>query len=728
MRVKIALRIFAAVLILLLSLSVTLACGDDDPSTSSGQADDDSCDAPADCDANDDADDDLNDDVDDDTASPDDDADDDLNDDVNDDADDDLDDDVDDDDTTAPITLDLVENCNPFASTDVCLLPYPSAFFQEEDSSSPTGVRVAIPEEALPIPDGVTPIDMSLTNTADGVSPAGPILLHFGKDIHERHLTDVHHLDESLVQGTPIALFDMDAGKRVRFISEMDMNRKVLYPNRYALIIRPLEPMEMGHRHVVVLTDTLTDADDLPLSSPEAFAVLRDNIPVTNEEIEDVRPHYETIFQFLEEYGYARDRLLLAFDFMVAGQDYLLGSVVSMREQALDEMMGTGLDYTLTSVEDDPNANMARIVEGDFVAPTFLTEENTFEYDAEHHPIRQATNMSFPFTMLIPKKAELGEPLPLVVFGHGLFGSGRSYLTGGLGTGVLQPLAEEYGVILIATDWIGLSSGDLDLIIDEVLPDLNRITLVTDRLQQSLINNLTLTELALGDLAEDPAVKIGENDLIDSSKVYYYGGSLGGIQGSSFVAISPRFERGVMGVPGSGWMNMFTRSSNWWPIKLVLDILYPDPLLQQMGIAVVQTQFDHSDPVNLSHLLFNDPLPDVPANRIVLLQEAIGDSQVPNMTSEMLARSIGVKQMTPPIYPIPGLEEVTSPTNESAFEQYYLVEQVLANPPPEDNTPPAGDNGAHGDMNVMPHVLQQTMHFLLEGEIVRYCDGLCDPD
>ncbi len=89
--------IFLALLVFL-SATAIWACGDDDPSTSSGQADDDDA-----VDADDDVDDDANDDVDDDDADDDlnddvnDDADDDLNDDVNDDADDDLNDDLDDD-------------------------------------------------------------------------------------------------------------------------------------------------------------------------------------------------------------------------------------------------------------------------------------------------------------------------------------------------------------------------------------------------------------------------------------------------------------------------------------------------------------------------------------------------------------------------------------------------------------------------------------------------------
>ncbi|NOZ02597.1 MAG: hypothetical protein GXP54_12005, partial [Deltaproteobacteria bacterium] len=230
-------------------------------------------------------------------------------------------------------------------------------------------------------------------------------------------------------------------------------------------------------------------------------------------------------------------------------------------------------------------------------------------------------------------------PLPLVIFGHGIFGTGRDYLAGGLGKSFVQPLAQKEGSILIATDWIGLSGGDQQLIINEVLPDLNRIGIVTDRLQQSLINNMTLTELALGQLADDPQVKVGDGALIDNQKVYYYGVSLGGIQGTSFVAVSNRITRGVLAVPGSVWLNMIPRSTVWPPIKAVMDNIYPDPLMQQMGIAFIQTWFDHSDPINLTYLLFDEPPPDAPENRTVVFQESIGDSQVPNMCTEMLARA-----------------------------------------------------------------------------------------
>jgi hypothetical protein len=292
----------------------------------------------------------------------------------------------------------------------------------------------------------------------------------------------------------------------------------------------------------------------------------------------------------------------------------------------------------------------------------------------------------------------------------------------------IHPLAEEGGVVMVATDWIGLSEADLPLLLELIGGDMNRIAMVTDRLQQSLINNLTMTETTIAGLAIDEAIWDQPYPLIDESRVYYYGVSLGGIQGSSFVSISNRVTRGVMAVPGAVWLNMIPRSTNWTMIKLVLDIYYPDPLIQQLGIALFQQMFDLSDPINLTRMMFQQPPPGSPPERVVLLQESIGDCQVPNMTTDMLGRALGINEIQPDTYDVPGMPYTSSPTTQSAFTQYYLVEQVQANPPPPENVPPDVDNGAHSDMVFLPNALDQVMHFLDTGEIVQYCDGSCDPD
>jgi hypothetical protein len=625
------------------------------------------------------------------------------------------------------VTLELVPGCNPFKVTDACILPYPSLFYEQPDEKSPTGVRVHYPADSIPTPPEFPKFNMDPTNLADGVSPAGPILIHFGVDVAPEFLVGVDELGESLAAQAALALFDLETGERVLFLSEMDMNRKEAFPGRYVLIVRPMVPMAMGHRHVMALTTKLRDTEGGELPMPEAFRALRDGMATNNAEIEAVRGRFEGLFDFLADRGYPRGELLLAWDFSVASQDFLLGSVLSMREETLAETGAEKFGYVITKVEKDPNPNIARLVEGDFEAPTYLREDNTFAYDDKHHPVRQLPNRKFPFTLLVPKMAETRDgPLPLAVFGHGIFGTGRSYLAG-WAKDFVHPLVQDRGVVMVATDWIGLSGGDQELIIQEVLPNLNRVALVTDRLQQSLVNNLTLTELTLGPLSEDPEVTVGDGPLLDPERVFYYGVSLGGIQGTSFVALSPRIQRGVLAVPGSVWLNMIPRSTVWIPIKAAMDVIYPDPLLQQMGIAFVQTWFDHSDPINLTYLLFDQPLPDARPGRTVIFQEAVGDSQVPNMCTEMLARARHVKQLVPPVYEAYGLEQVPAPTTEPVLVQYRLANWDKP-VPPKDNVCPSKDNGVHSDMVFLPHVMQQALHFLETGEVLHLCDGPCDPE
>ncbi|MBI5491052.1 MAG: hypothetical protein HY905_27220 [Deltaproteobacteria bacterium] len=640
-------------------------------------------------------------------------------------------------DDAAPVTLDLIPGCNPFATSigdpsdpgPECILPIPSSFFERTDATSRTGVRGSYPPDILPNRDGVTHFNLESANRADGYSPAGPILLHFGADIDPAHLRSIHDLERSTTDGEPIALFNLETGRRIPILTEMDLNRSTAYPGRYVLIIRPMEPLQMGTRHVVALTNALRTTEGLALESPPAFAALRDGVPTTNDELESRRADFEGLFDFLAAHGYPREDLFLAWDYVVASRDWILGPVLSMRQTALSLVEGTGLSYTIDEIQEDPNENVSRIVMGTFEVPTFLTTENVFVYDDENRPVRQEPNQSFPYTMIVPRVAATEDrPLPLMVFGHGIFGEGRDYLTGSIGTGTLQPTAQQNGVIVVATDWIGLSAADFDIILREVVPDLNRLGVITDRLQQALINNLTLVELVLGDLQHDARLAPAGHDLIEEGPVLYYGVSLGGIQGSSFISISKRIERGVLAVPGSVWSNMLPRSSVWTSIKPFFDIQYPDPLVQQMATAFVQTRFDFSDPINLTTLLFQEPLPDAPAGRRVLVQESIGDSQVPNMTTEMLARGLALKQLSPANSEIYGLEQLAPPAHESAIAQYYLREQADANFPPESNVPPASDNGVHSDMCFLPNVMQQVVEFLFTGTISQFCDGPCDPD
>jgi hypothetical protein len=236
-----------------------------------------------------------------------------------------------------------------------------------------------------------------------------------------------------------------------------------------------------------------------------------------------------------------------------------------------------------------------------------------------------------------------------------------------------------------------------------------------------------LTKLARGALKDDPQVKIGPGALLDLDRTYYWGASLGGIQGSSFISISDDISRAVFGVPGSSWSTMISRSIVFPPLRAFVHPHYPDPLDFLFGVALIQSRFDHTDPANLTKMMFEHPPPGAPKDRMVILQEAIGDSQVPNLTTGILARAMGVKQIGPFVNGVSGLDQVTGPTTLSVLAQYQLPAYNMPLPP-EGNLAPDVDNGVHHAMNFLPNVHQQIAKLWFEGRVQQFCDGACDPD
>jgi len=623
------------------------------------------------------------------------------------------------------------EACNPLSVGDDCLLPYPSLHYMVSDESSPTGLRMDIDVEDFYSPDGELPVDPAMFDFADGVSRVSSMLVNFGVDIDPAFLSGWGEQGDTVLPGAPIALIHAETGEAVPILTEMDQNNRDYkgYEARHPLIIRPLGPMELGARYVVLLSDSLTDVDGLSLQSPDVFVALRDGIPTDDEVVEGMRPRFDAFFEVAEKAGWTREDLLLAWDFQVASEEFSLGPIRSMRAQTLELIEKQGVDYVIESVEADPNEHVAWLVKGTFTPPGFLTADNDLQRDEEGGILLQKDWFDYDFTMVIPPQAKKQGGLPLVLIGHGLFGTGEWMLDSGTAESLIHPMASETGAVLVATDWIGLSSGDIDLIISEVITDMSRITVVTDRLVQSHINNIALVELTLGELPDDPAIGRQVKDpLVDPDNIWYYGISLGGIQGASQVSVSPRISRATLAVPGSGWSHMIQRSVHFSYLDKLIDVLYPDPLTQNLFIAAIQTYFDFSDPAVLGSLLNNDPeLPEAP-QKTVLLQEGIGDCQVPNIATDLLSRTLGAAHLEYATDPVYGLETIKGPTTATSLTQIRVPDDLKAYWPPDQNTIPETDNGVHDDAVLQEVAFEQVKWLFLQGENIHTCDGECDPD
>jgi pimeloyl-ACP methyl ester carboxylesterase len=611
-------------------------------------------------------------------------------------------------DATAP-------GCNPVIGDD-CLTPFPSAFFEQPDTTSATGVRVHMAPGMLPVQTSGTPIWPDRLNQKDGFSPATSFVVYFASGVDPKPLGTWIDPSASLTPTGPVQILDMANGERVIAFAELDHDD--LGSGRQGLLVHPLQRLTPGHRYAIALVG-LSDASGAPLA-PAPFRALRDGTPLSST-LAPVAASYDTIFSVLTAAGIDRASLSLAWDVVIASDAMATSHLVSMRDTALGMIDGGALGYAIPeggAPTTDPNLHAQ--VEATIDVPLFLQDggpTSTMSFDDAGAPAMNGTTTAN-VTIDVPKCAETAtSPLPVVVFGHGLFGNAKDTMS----NGTLTKLANEWCYLLIGTDWIGLSSADYANLPGAIATDLNNVYIITDRLQQAHVNAQTMTRLFMTTMKNDPALQIDGHAITDASQLYYFGVSNGGIQGTTFMALQPDIVRGTLNVPGGKWSMLIPRSCDFDTFFVLLYSALRDGVDRQVALAVSQSEWDHADAMTFAPHLLKSPLPGVPAKHI-LVQESLGDAQVANVATRILARTIGLTSLDLTV-PVPGLTAGTAPL-DSAYTQWNSNPSPTA---PLTDTALAQDNGAH-DSVWQSVTAQEQIHAFLSpgGQVQSVCDaGMC---
>lgn len=639
---------------------------------------------------------------------------------------------------TAPA---LAPDCNPLGG-EGCLLPWPSAAYLRADASTPSGFRLDLPIAAMPVNADQQPIDPApLDARWDGFSPTGPMLAMFPRGVSPDGLPSFKSPDDSLAPGSPIVLLDLDRGERIPLFAEVDQNVRDV--NQRALVIRPLARLHDKTHYAVAIRNTVMSADGTPLPVSPGFAALRDGARFDHPRFAALAAHAGEMFDGLAAAGVAKSELVLAWDFRTASDEMLRADLTAMRAAALPAIgdRGANLGAAPFTTVDQPNtAQSYRRFLGSYKSPDFLTRgedtDSVLSRDAagvpQIHGLRDA-----PFAAIIPRcvtDPAMTLPRPTIIFGHGLFGSSQGYLDDGF----VQQLAEDHCLVIIAGDFIGLTSRQLGAA-GLAVTDLNRGPTITEKLAQSVIDFMALESLARGAMAASPQFRIGGTadgaPVIDPDQVFYVGGSLGGIMGNVIMAYDPNLTRGVLAVPGGSWSLLIERSNAWALLQQVIQGAYDDPQVYQLDVALFGMAFEPYDPITTAAHVIKDPLFGNPVKNI-LMWYSIGDCLVSNITTELTARTMGIGMIGPSVKspwhlaPTPG-----------AFDSGIVVFDDHPTPlPPETNVPPATDNGTHAGINRKAAALRMVERFLLPpdpqavdgcqlGGIPAPCDcatGACD--
>jgi len=604
--------------------------------------------------------------------------------------------------------------CNPLIGDD-CVTPFPSSFFERSDSTSATGFRVAISDHVMPSSSRGVPLRLDRFNAKDGFSPATPFLVYFKNGVDATQLPAQTDLASSATAQSTVQIIDFSTRERIPLFAELDAN--ALPGDRKALIIHPATRLKPGTRYVVALVD-LHDASGLSFT-PAPFAALRDHGDLSVA-LTAVQPRIEEDLDLLDAVGVARATVTLAWDVVTASDETATGHLLAMRDLAVAQADAGKLGYAILSSTTPNDPHLLREIIGTVTVPSFLAGDDpaaTMNFGPDGQPAVRAPSTA-KLVIHVPQCANTANaPLPVLVFGHGLFGDAQTELS----TDYEKQLADRLCMVQIATDWIGLSSSDVPTITSKVLADLNNIYIITDRLQQAHVNAQVMARLFLSSIKDDPALALNGKPVTDGSQIYYYGISDGGIQGGTFMALSEDVARGVLNVPGCEWSLMAFRSHDFASLASLLNGIYPDPLDQQVLFAASQSEWDYTDPATWAPHVLYAPLPKTPPKRI-LVQEAIDDAQVPNVATRVLVRALGVPGLDLGEH-VFGVVEKAAPL-DSAYTQWNVHPMP---PPPDGDVPPPSDNPAHECIRRLDLLQKQLqLFFSPTGAVEETCNGPCD--
>jgi hypothetical protein len=634
-------------------------------------------------------------------------------------------------------------DCQPYASSR-CLLPFPDDRLTRQDLSTATGLRVRLPAAAMPVNRSGERIAAGEYDRADGFAPGSTLIVHAaGLDnataFARTGAAGLGELDAAEGAGQPVVLIDESSSRRQLIWSELDPTA----PSRRDtnLLIHPARGLLPGHTYAVALR-FLRAANGKLLAAPGWFARLRDGRALVPRERAQ-RTRYRRIFAALARAHVARHSLYEAWDFTVASSASMDSRLLAIRDNAFAQLgdfdladgvaSGQAPAYSVTG--EDQLAPGLRRVQGTFAVPCYLLTCQAGSYAGFHYPSPDpnavptqpaGVTANAAFECIVPAAAGAAAPARVALYGHGFLATRAE-----VESAWVQQLAVEHDIAFCATDWWGLAAPDLAFFIQS-LRDVNELPVTVDRIQQGVLNALYLGRLMLSPLglAANPALQSGGRPLIDTSRLYFYGNSIGAILGGVLTAVEPDLTRAVLGVGGSDFFNLMVPRGSTFSVfgKFVLRN-YRDASLHPLVLDLLQQIWERADPDGYARQMTAVPPPHTPPHE-VLMQVAYGDFQVSMYAAAYEARTIGASAYQPALegarardqqllFSLPAIGSF--PFAGSAIEVWDSG-PGRTQPPPLEGLPAtpgaAGDADPHEDPRYTPAAQQQISDFLAPGGAV----------
>jgi len=638
-------------------------------------------------------------------------------------------------------------DCDPLTPS-YCGFPYPNDYWTVADSSTVTGLRLALPEVTMPATGIGVRSNPDAFNEMDGFSPGIAAMTHFpGATV--MGLATPDSIQDSLSAASPTVILNTTTGERLAHWVDLDeyvvqaklridaaedkpqftIDRDVEeLRQEQALMLRPAIRPEDATRYIVAIRN-VRDADGELVAPSPGFQALRDDVPSDDAIIESRRAHFEEIFATLEDAGISRDDLQIAWDFTTSSRENNTRAMVHMRDDALQNFPD-GVPYTIELKNEDIDQDIiACRLEITFDVPLYMTQGETgglLNLGEDGLPEQNGT-FEYAAAMIVPVSAQT-ESASLVEFGHGQLGAKEQVLG-------FQEIAAQGNFATFGLDWKGFSHDDVPTVIAAIISgDLSTFRAIPERMHQGFLNFLIAMRTLSREAEGGPSTVFNQaltNDCggatVNGLKRYYFGGSQGGILGASLMALTTDVERGLLAVPGQSYNLLLNRSVNFDEFATAFYGNYDwNALDTQMNLALIQGLWDRAEPTGYSKYIRTNLLPDTPPHE-VLIQVSKADHQVTNLGAHIMARTIGgVVNLAPLIREVWGIEVVNRVHVGSA-----MIEVDFGNPDaPITNIPHWADTmqDPHGRATELAALGPVLVDFYDNGVASNPCDGPCNED
>lgn len=534
-----------------------------------------------------------------------------------------------------------------------------------------------------------TPLPLSRLEGRSGFSVVQTTVLDLEVEL------DAGSLPAPFALGGSVQLWDLTDGVELPAQVELDAYPQDDEPP--VLLVRPRLPFEEGHDIAVAVTEGLLTASGASVSVPW-FSPPWETV-VGRED--DAGLRLGALADQLEALGV--DDLVFATTFPVGGGRSPLPRFGSEDFAQAVAAMDAPPSVTWLEVEEaaapgDLGPNIWIRARGTLTAPGWLDAGGLLEL--RDGGLVQQEDWSADLYVLVPESLRGQGPAPVWQFGHGIFSNPYLYMGDAGDESAVIQLAEEAGVVLVATSWPGLSTSDAGIALG-VSGDFGQFPRLTERLLQGVSNQGLLARVLTdptGPLARDPLLAdVVDWDAAATGGLRWYGISLGGIAGAVFVAHEPPIDHAVLHVGGAAWSTMLERSDTWSLFEPRFTAAVPSAGDRQRLIALSQLFWDPVDPATYARAL---------RGRSLLFQEALGDERVSNQTTELLLRGVNPVVLEPAAVTPVGFSVRSAPTLP------VLVVQDPELPLPTDENRPPAETGAHEAPRLWPTHRRQVRAFL----------------